>query len=211
MKQILIAATSLLALGSAAASTTVFEETWDADAAANGSVLNFNGFTQWDVTDGFVDLLVNGGFGLSCNTPTGGCIDADGSGSSPTGMELTTKSMFLFEAGRDYTLNITYSGNQRGGSDSLSFSVGSLFSDSVTSIMSMDPFTTYVGTFTPTIDTMAALVISVPGPLDNIGPIVDDILLTVADVGPAPVPVPAALPLFLGSAGVFAALRRRRT
>jgi len=158
-----------------------------------------------------VDLVQSGGFGLSCNGGAGGCIDSDGSGNSTTGMELTTKSMFSFEAGREYTLSVTYSGSQRGSTaNSLSFSVGSVFSDSVSGILGTDPFVTYQGTFTPTVNTMAALMIAVPGPLDNIGAIVDDVLLTAAAVDTNPIPVPAALPLFLAGAGLLGAARRRR-
>ncbi|MEM9839526.1 MAG: PEP-CTERM sorting domain-containing protein [Pseudomonadota bacterium] len=210
MKQLALAATiAALSIGAANATTTVFEETWDQDALDNGTVLNFNGFDNWTVTDGFVDLISSGGFGLSCNGGMGGCIDADGSGSSATGMTIETTMEFLFEAGREYTFSATYSGSQRSGTDALNFSIDGLMDEDIIGIMSTDPFTTFTISFTPTVNTMAAIMISVPGPLDALGPIVDDILLTVADVN-NPVPVPAALPLFLAGAAGLGALKRRK-
>lgn len=203
------AAVATLGLGLANASTTVFEETWDLDASTNGAVRNFNGFANWTVTDGFVDLVPDGAFFLRCNGGTGGCLDSDGSMASASGMTIETNQIFSFDAGRAYTLSVTFSGNQRGGSDTLNFEIAGLLDEFVPNIAASAPFTTMSYTFTPTLDTLARIMISLPGPLDFVGPILDDVRLTVAG-GTNPIPVPAALPLFLAGAGAFGAVKRRK-
>ena len=74
------------------------------------SVLNYNSFTNWDVTDGTVDLIQNGNqWGIQCSTGSF-CVDLDGS-TGDAGI-LATKNGF--SAGT-YKVSFDLSGNQRGG------------------------------------------------------------------------------------------------
>jgi hypothetical protein len=101
-----------------AAAAVIFQDNFDADNAA--SVLNFNSLINWDVSGGTIDYIRNGGFGIGCVGGTGGCLDTDGS--TGNAGRITSKSIFTFDAGVDYFIDLSLSGNQRGGaSDSLLF------------------------------------------------------------------------------------------
>lgn len=169
--------------------TPLFSDNFDSDAAA--SVLNFTGFVNWDVSDGTVDYIRSGGFGISCHGGSGGCVDLDGS-TGNAGI-LTSKTAFNLTAGTEYTLSFWLSGNQRGGApDTLSYGIGSV-TGLLSDIPSDQPFTQYTLTFTPTADFMGNIFFSLAGG-DNVGAILDDVQLSAAgqNVG---VPEPGSLGL----------------
>jgi hypothetical protein len=165
--------------------------------------LNFNSFTNWDVTEGSVDLKKTGTYDITCISGSY-CIDLDGS-TKDAGV-LTSKQEF--QAGI-YEVSFAYSGNQRGsfinGSDNKSdyFTVG--FSNSQGILLSTE--VTYDQEWTLfsamiVLDDVANLVFSVTGG-DNQGVIIDDISVISA------VPVPAALFLFAPALICFMGLHRK--
>jgi len=194
---------SLLAIGFAVAApfgtahaVTSFSSNFEEDLGP--SVLNYNGFTNWDVTVQSVDLIHEPGFGILCQDTM--CLDTNGS----TGHGGTVTTKVSFDPGT-YLVKFDISGNQRGGAtDSLSLIFGSLidtfFKDSA------DPFETI--TRIVTIGVSSTLSFAAPGTdTDNIGIILDNVSVSA-------VPLPAALPLFataVGGMGLLGWRRRRAT
>lgn len=198
------------AVGLPSQSATLFSDDFDTDNAA--SVLNFTGLLNWTVSDGTIDYIRNGGFGISCFGGAGGCLDMDGSTSNAG--RIVSTSTFTLSPGVLYTLAAQVSGNQRGGAaDSLIFGLldasGSVVqgSETFSSIASSDPFSPRSFSYATGVGIDVRLFIEGVGG-DNLGAILDNVVFS-DDVNV--VPVPAALPLF-GSAlvglGVFA--RRRK-
>lgn len=59
-----------------AASPFTFFDGFEGEASA-GSVLNYGGFVNWNVTDGTVDFIKSGDFGITCRSGSF-CVDLDG-------------------------------------------------------------------------------------------------------------------------------------
>jgi hypothetical protein len=188
----------------AAAATTVFSETFDAE---NGGAtkLNHAAFSQFTVSDGTLDLIASGGYGLSCVGGTGSCIDLDG---STRNAGRLTSAPISFLSGVNYTLSFAISGNQRGGaSDRLVFGVtGGFLADETINLSPGAGFQTIMRSFTGTSGTPASIFFDHAGG-DNIGMILDNV--TVTSSGPTPIPVPTALPLLVGALSGLVLLRRR--
>lgn len=51
---------------------------WNDSGADRFPALDHNGFLRWTVSDGTVDLIMGGDFGIACAS-SGKCIDLDGS------------------------------------------------------------------------------------------------------------------------------------
>ncbi|MGG7567997.1 VPLPA-CTERM sorting domain-containing protein [Rhodovulum sp. DZ06] len=207
------AALSLLAAGPAAASSMIFLETFD-DEAADGYVSNAPStfFDQFTVTSGSVDIIPQGVFGLSCDGGAGGCVDMDGS--SGASGELTS-DLIAIQAGFDHDVAFAYSGAQRGGADDLMFSIidefgGVLFTDTIVGLSFSAPYALYTHSFSVPVDVSVSLVFETFGN-DNQGPLLDSISVFRLDNPPSDVPLPAAAPLMaLGLAGLGLAARRRK-
>jgi hypothetical protein len=165
-----------------------------------GSSLNYNSFTNWDVTNGTVDIIKTGGFGIDCQSGSY-CVDLDGS-TSNAGV-LTTKDDF---ASGSYVLSFDLSGNQRGGAaDTVVVNFGNL-SESIT-LNSNDPWTTYMRNVT--LASAGKLSFDHAGG-DNFGIILDNVIVKPSDNGPSPIPLPAGVWLMLASIGSLAVVRRKR-
>lgn len=211
MKKLFLTIASISAASMMTANaTTVFSEDFDGDATnAAGSVFNYTGFGQFSVDAGSVDLISSGDFGITC--VAGGCIDLDGStfGSTPTSNFVSTA---LDLGPGSYTLSFDASANQRNGdSDSFTISVGSVLSEVITPTPGTTDFTTYSFDFSIASLVSTSIVFFTAGPSDNIGAIIDNVLL-VSNASPdATAPLPAAAPLMLmGVLGIGFAARRRR-
>jgi hypothetical protein len=142
-------------------------------------VLNYAAFSNWNVTEGTVDLIGNGFFDFF---PSNGLyVDLDGS-TSNAGI-FTTKNSFTFNSGTDYQLSFDLAGSQRGSTETVNITLGSLIIDSKT-LSSSDPFTTFTYFFTGD-GSSAALSFSNLG-LDNVGAILDNVTLDVVQGVPEP-------------------------
>lgn len=189
--------------------TLLFADDFDADASA--SVLNFNGLLHWSVLDGTIDYIRSGGFGISCNGGSGGCIDM--LGSTGTAGMLVSRQTFHLSPDVAYTLSAQVSGNQRGAAAN-ELTLG--FVDAVTGelvangtqygIAAADPFGPQ-GIGIRIGDARDVRLFFRSAGTNNMGPILDSV--SFAD-DRAAVPEPGALMLLGLGLGALAAAGRRR-
>lgn len=205
MKKFLSAAILTLACTSANAGL-IFSDNFDLEAGGAGnSSLNYNNFSQWSVTDGTVDVVSNGGWGITCAGGTGKCVDLDGSSSNAG----TFSSNSLTLAAGEYTLSFDISGNQRNSvNDAMGVSLGGFFNEDFTRSGSVG-WETIVRTFTVTSETTNSITFNHAGG-DNIGIMLDNVSLVSGSASSTAVDEPAPLALLLLGAFGIAATRRKQ-
>lgn len=227
-------ATAALALASLPASAAVvFSSSFDAENGGN-SALNYTGWSGWTVSNGSVDLVRSGNFGIGCRGGSGSCVDLDGS----TGdAGRFTTGYFNFNAGDVVRGDWYLSGNQRNGSteanlfQSVEFgavtnlanlivdlgaggvqNIGNVSGATgvgwVPSIAAGSTFLHYGFEFTATAAGSVRIGFHQNGG-DNVGPILDDVSLSVTPRS-HDAPEPASWGLVLAALGGLAAARRRR-
>lgn len=146
---------------------------------------------NWAVNGGTVDYLVSGSsFGQYC-VGGGSCIDLDGS-TNNAGLF----SSVVFGAG-SYTLDISLFGNQRGGTEDVTISLGSWS----TTINQIGTFADASGSWSFSTSGGALSFQNAGG--DNIGAILSNVTLSA-------IPLPAGLPLLAAGLGALGLLRRRK-
>jgi len=207
MKKFLSAAILTLACTSANAGL-IFSDNFDSEAGGAGnSSLNYNNFSQWSVTDGTVDVVSNGGWGITCAGGAGKCVDLDGSTSNAG----TFSSNSITLAAGEYTLSFDISGNQRNSvNDAMGVSLGGFFNEDFTRSGSLG-WETIVRTFTVTTETTNSITFNHAGG-DNIGIMLDNVSLVSASSSATSVDEPAPLALLLlGAFGIAATRRKQNT
>ena len=151
----------------------MFQDDFNAENGGSG-VLNFNGFVNWMVLDGTVDLIGNGYFDF---LPGNGLyVDLDGS-TNDAGM-LVSIPLFVLEPGFEYTLSFDLAGNQRNDSPEMvtvQVAMGNVFSEDF-SLSKTDPFTTFERTFSVADFDLVDLSFQGLGG-DNIGMLLDNVVL----------------------------------
>lgn len=186
----------------------IFSDNFDADNAS--SALNFNNLINWTVSNGTIDYIRSGGFGIGCAGGTGGCLGMDGSTNNAG--RITTRQVFDFDDGVEYVFELALSGNQRGGaSDTVNFGLINVDTgfESVLTAGPLAPnaaFATFGGSLLGQnfAGNWRFFIEDVGG--DNIGAILDNVVLR--DNGVANVPEPATL--LLAAMGLLAAAGVRR-
>lgn len=209
---------ALTIAASSANAAVLFSENFDAETPALNSSL-----AQFTVA-GQVDTVASGSFGITC---PGNCVDLDGT----SGPGAITSTPIFFLAGRPVIVSFDLSGNQRDGniddfvaqvfftpanggtagfiSGPPSFDPGYLNmlngTPYVEAIAGTRPFLTYSYTFTAAISGSFQLYFGTTSG-DNVGPILDNVLVT------GSVPEPATWGLMIAGFGlVGVAARRHRT
>lgn len=199
-----------LALGGAPAGATsvvVFEDDFDAEAgsgqgASGQSKINYSAFIQWTVSDGSVDLIANGDFGIDCVGGAGKCVDLDGA-MNDAGV-LTSVALNLAAGAYDFRFQLagTDSGFTQTGAQNpniVDVSIGTLFVDTIT-VDQGDPFATYGASFTVFAPTTVSIVFANRGG-DNFGAMLDAVKLVM-------VPEPGTIALLALGIGGVGAVRR---
>ncbi|MBS1105059.1 MAG: sorting protein [Deltaproteobacteria bacterium] len=202
-----------MALGGAPASATpvvVFQDSFDGetgsgDGASGQSKVNYTAFAQWTVSDGSVDLIANGDYGIDCFGGAGKCVDLDG-GTNNAG--VLTSSIALNLAAGSYEFSFQLSGTDSGFTQTnakipnvVDVSIGGLFATTITANQG-DPFAEYGGSFDVLVPTTVSIVFGNQGG-DQFGAMLDSVKLEM-------VPEPAAAALLALGLGGLGALGRRR-
>lgn len=203
MKKLFTSAVLTLACASAQ-SSVIFSDNFDSEIPDNlvysGSDTNYNSFTNWTVSDGTVDLVANGDWGLQCAGGAGKCVDLDGSTGNAGKFSSSTFSL----ATGSYVLSFDISGNQRNSpSDTMVLQLGGFVFD-IISLSATSPWQTVNYAFNVTTASSDFISFNHAGG-DNIGIMLDNVSVT------ASVNEPATFALFgLGLAGLFAARRKQK-
>jgi hypothetical protein len=203
-----IIATGALALFAAAApaqAAIVFQDNFDSEEAT--TVLDYTDLDNWNIVGfpsagGRVDLINNANpYGITCAGNAGACLDMDGT----TNLGGTLRTKGFFTAGT-YTLSFDLSGNQRNfPTDELIVDFGSVVNQSIF-VDANDPFQTF--NFNVTVGPGGAFLTLAHSGGDQVGPILDNVVVDGDGAYVTALPAPAG-GLLLGAA-LFLALRGRR-
>lgn len=194
LKSLAIASTFLLAAVAPAQAAVVFSDNFNAETQG----LNYNGFANFAVTAGSVDLIGTGFFDFYPGN--GNYVDLDGStaGDNPAG-QITTNMIFGPGA---YSLSFDLGGSTRGDTNTVLVQLGDF--SSMLTLASAVPLTTFSFTFNTAAS--GALSFANLGRSDSFGLILDNV-----EVSSSAVPEPSSWGmLILGFAITGLALRRRR-
>ncbi len=192
-----LAAAAALSLGLAtlpAHAAVVFSDSFDANARGLNRVP-----AGWTVSNGTVDIIGTGFFDLQPGN--GNYIDLDGSvgNAGDLSIQLTLTGGVL------HTLSYDLAGSQRGDRNTVNIAFGS--STDSQSLASSVPFSTFTLDFTPLATGSYTLMFSHAGG-DNLGLLLDRVVVTSFPRGNVPEPASLALAL-LGLAAAGAARRRK--
>jgi MYXO-CTERM domain-containing protein len=189
-----LAAACFMGCSVASQAAVVFSDNFDASVEGLNVVP-----TGWTVSDGTVDV-VSGGF-----CAAGRCVDLDGS----TGdAGILSRSLGL-TGGVDYLLRFDLSGSKRGGSDDVLVTFGTstlVFDD----LVSASPYTGYSLSFTPGSDGIYSISFANAGG-DNVGALLDNVVITSSDVPPTEMPEPHSAALAALALAALASTRRNRS
>ena len=188
----------VLTLALPAGAATIFEDNFDSENFGT-SQMGSGVLTNWDITSGQTDII---GFGFFDVFPNGDGKYLDMAGSTNGTIETVVVLTLVpgsYELSFDIGLVNGFSGN------TLNFSIGNLLIDSVSP--GTDTYTNITRNFLVSSTTSENIIFSEVGVDDVSGTILDNILLT----GPAPVPLPASLWLFVsGLFGLFGLVKVNR-
>lgn len=193
-----------------AQATVLFSDNFDADHGS--SALNFNSLLNWTSSNGTIDYIRSGGYGISCVGGSGGCLDLDGS--TGNAGRITSTQVFSLDDELQYYIDLALSGNQRGGSaDTVLFGIRNVdtaaeLSTVVGPLAANAPFSTISWGFSGLSGNWQLFVEGLGN--DNVGAILDNYSLRHDDA--IAVPLPGSLSLLgLGLALVaFASTRQRK-
>lgn len=104
--------------------SVVFSDPFDSEPDgpdAGGSTLNDTGLTKWFAppSEGSIDTVASGSYGIECKGGAGKCIDLDGTSNSAG--TIVSKVLFSYSTGDLIKLTFDISGNQRNPNNDLWF------------------------------------------------------------------------------------------
>jgi Glycosyl hydrolase family 9/FG-GAP-like repeat len=152
-------------------SVTLLSDNFNTENTGFG-LYNFNQLNNWTVIDGTVDLL---GTGFEQDLIPGNGLYLDLDGTSNNAGRIESKSTFSFNAGDQVTLSFYLAGSQRGDSNSVTVSLGNLFTETFTR-NSSDPLTKITRNFVVSTPTSSKLIFDHLGG-DNLGLLLDNVEL----------------------------------
>jgi len=171
---------------------TIFSDNFNGENGGAGA-LNYNGFSQWNVSGGAVDLIGNSFFDFY---PGNGLyVDLDGT----MFQSGQFSSIPIALTGGTYMLQFSLGGSQRGDTNTVQVSLGSFYTESFTlgSSAALTVITRFITVGGPA---SASLTFQNAGG-DNIGLILDDVNLSTTEI--RNVPETASLTLLaMGLAGI---------
>jgi hypothetical protein len=185
---------------SVASAATLLSDSFDTENSGSGAG-NYTGFANWNVTRGSIDLIGNGLFDFF----PGNGLYLDLDGSTLAAGKLESKNTYSFNAGDTINLNFKLAGSQRGGTDTVTVSLGSLYSENFT-LGSSAPFSTITRSFTVSSATSAGLIFDHAG-ADNNGLLLDNVVLSSTSAATA---VPEPFTIIGTIIGGTAAVRMRK-
>ncbi|MGQ0655538.1 MAG: PEP-CTERM sorting domain-containing protein [Betaproteobacteria bacterium] len=166
---------ALLSLSGAAKAGVIFADNFDAENGGAGA-LNYSSFANWTVSNGTVDLIGNGFADL---LPGNGLyVDLDG---SSVNAGVLTKTAALSLSPGTYTLKFALAGSQRGDTNTVVVTFGSLFTESFV-LGSGAPFAMITRTVAVGTATSAALSFENLGG-DNVGALLDNVSVSTPEPG----------------------------
>jgi hypothetical protein len=181
-KTALAAVVAAVCMVSPARGEVLFSDDFDVDAAS--SVLNFTSFLNWTVTQGSVDYIRSGDYGITCAGGAGGCVDMDGSSLGAAG-RIESNTIFDFETGSKYILTLEYSGNQRDPTpDQIAFGITGLDRFALYDVEPLDPFVSRSISYTFESPHTGRIFVGDPNPsADFFGVILDNVALRLPEPG----------------------------
>jgi len=229
MRKLLLTAVAAAAFVVPAHAGVVYSNDFNSENGGN-TALNYNGFNGLTVTNGTVDLVKSGDFGIGCAGGSGACVDLDG---STNDAGLVSSNSYAFNAGDHVALSLLFSGNQRNAPPPDSFTMrfdfsgpvsgnfgymSTVFGNSTAAFTNQTSLTLTVSNiqpnfafadltffFDPTNGGSTTFALQDAGN-DNIGVVIDNLSLSVDAV-----PEPATWAMMLAGFGLAGiAVRRRR-
>ncbi|GAO38165.1 hypothetical protein SCH01S_09_00120 [Sphingomonas changbaiensis NBRC 104936] len=229
MQKVVLAAVAAAAFAVPAQASIVYSNNFDAENGGN-TALNYNSFNGLTVTNGTVDLVKSGDFGIGCAGGSGACVDLDG---STNDAGLVSSNSYAFGAGDRVALSLVFSGNQRNAPPPDSFSMRFDFSGPVSG--NFGYMSSFFGTSTAAFTNQSSLTLTVSniapnfaftdltfffdptsggsttfglqdGGNDNIGVVIDNLQLSVGAV-----PEPATWAMMIAGFGLAGMAARRRS
>ncbi len=195
------------------ADTILLNDDFNSENLGTGWAGNYTSFSNWIVTDGYVDLAGYGSWDfLGTGSPYGVYVDLDGSNNKAG--TLRSRTDFILAPGT-LLLQFDLAGSQRGEYENyrdnkVNVKLGTLYDETFTPNAN-DLFTTYSRYINIVTATNAYLIFqNMPDGTydgDNIGALLDNVKLTVTTI-----PEPATLMMFgLGLLGVAGVSRRKKS
>ena len=167
---------------SLAVETVIFEDNFN-NEPTDRWVYNYDNFGNWDIKDGYVDLLNSNHYGFEHLVDYGYFVDLDGTNLDDTyptlgAGRMESKQTFNFIPGYTYCLEFDLAGSQAfwlPHSNTVTVTLGDIYNQVIT-LDTYDPFMTFQNVFDVSSPTSARLIFDHSGN-DQVGLLLDNIVI----------------------------------